>query len=175
MIMIGLHFDAFYSLALSPILVIHVCQRRSCQGNFCRVFCISRGLHVDSGAGETLTVFLWRGVSLPAAQEKLHLLSEEAGGQGVEDGVKGTVDRKNENHHPGVYCPCRDKDIDVNRWIILNSGFVTHLARDNWIIFRNQCHFCTKEKIIYFVIISFEKVTAKRLLTFIKFNFLNLF
>lgn len=48
-------------------------------------------------------------MSLPAAKEKLHLLSEEAGGQGVEDGVKGAVDRKNEDHHPGVYCPCRDK------------------------------------------------------------------
>lgn len=82
-------------------------------------------------------------MSLPAAQEKLHLLSEEAGGQGVEDGVKGAVDWKNENHHPGVYCSCRDKD---NRRIMLNSGFVAHLARDNWVIFRNQCHFCTKEK-----------------------------
>lgn len=107
--MIGLHYDTFNALALSPILVIHVCQRQSLQGNFGGVFCISRGLHVDGGAGETLTVFLGRRVPLPAAQEKLHLLSEEAGGQGVEDGVKGAVDRKNENHHPRVYCPCRDK------------------------------------------------------------------
>lgn len=51
------------------------------------------------------------------AKEKLHLLSEEAGGQGVEDGVKSAVDWKNENHHPGVYCTCRDN----NRAFVLTT------------------------------------------------------
>lgn len=147
MIRIVQHYDPFYSLALSPILVIHVCQRQSWQGHFCRVFCISRGVHVDGGAGETLAVFLWRGASLPAAKEKLHLLSEEAGGQGVEDGVKGTVDRKNEDHHPGVYRPCRDKHKTLTS--------TTAELRGNWVIFRKQLFFCTKEKnkrIIFFLI-----------------------
>lgn len=146
MIMIALQYDSIYSLTLSPILIIHVCQRQSWQGHFCRVFCIARGLHVDGEAGETLTVFLWHRAPLPAAKEKLHLLSEEAGGQGVEDGVKSTVDWKNENHHPGVYCPCRDKHRafmltteELIALIILNS--VIHWARCSWVIFRNKAFF----------------------------------
>lgn len=39
-------------------------------------------------------------MSLPLAQHQLHLLSEEAGRQGVQDGVQGTVDRQDEYNHP---------------------------------------------------------------------------
>lgn len=38
--------------------------------------------------------------SLPATEQELHLLSEEAGCQSVQDGVQGTVDWKNENNNP---------------------------------------------------------------------------
>lgn len=97
------------STTRSPILVIHVRQRRPPNCHFCWVFCISRGLHVDGGAGETLTVLFTCRATLPATKEDLHLLSEEAGGQGVKDGVQGTVDRQNKDHHPGVYRSCVDE------------------------------------------------------------------
>lgn len=42
--------------------------------------------------------------SLPATEEDFHLLSEEAGGQGVHDGVQGTVDGKDEDDHPAGDC-----------------------------------------------------------------------
>lgn len=97
------------STTRSPILVIHVRQRRPPNCHFCWVFCFSRGLHVDGGAGETLTVLFTCRATLPATKEDLHLLSEEAGGQGVKDGVQGTVDRQNKDHHPGVYRSCVDE------------------------------------------------------------------
>lgn len=64
------------------------------------------GLHEDGGRGEAFAVFFQHVSSLPAAQGDLHLLSEQAGGQGVEYGVQGTVDGKDEDDYPagdGVY------------------------------------------------------------------------
>lgn len=40
-------------------------------------------------------------MSLPLAQDQRYLLSEESGSQGVQDRVQGTVDRQDEDHHPG--------------------------------------------------------------------------
>lgn len=59
-----------------------------------------RGLREDGGRGEALAVFFQRVASLPAAEGDLDLLSEKAGGQGVENGVQGTVDGKDEDDHP---------------------------------------------------------------------------
>lgn len=39
-------------------------------------------------------------MSLPLAQQELYLLPKEAGSQGVQDGVQGTVDRQDEDYHP---------------------------------------------------------------------------
>lgn len=39
-------------------------------------------------------------MSLPLAQQQLYLLPEEAGSQGVQDRVQGTVNRQDEDYHP---------------------------------------------------------------------------
>lgn len=68
---------------------------------------LAPGLHVDDRAGQALVVLFESHLPLPVAQQLLPLLTEEAGGQGVEDGVQGTVDGQDEDHHPGRYGPCR--------------------------------------------------------------------
>lgn len=58
-------------------------------------------LHINDTAGQALTLLFHAWLPLPLAQKQLHLLSEEAGGQGVEDGVQGAVNGQNEDHQPG--------------------------------------------------------------------------
>lgn len=58
------------------------------------------GLHKDRGRGEAFAVFFQHVSPLPAAERDLYLLSEKACGQGVEYGVQGTVDGKDEDDHP---------------------------------------------------------------------------
>lgn len=58
------------------------------------------GLHEDCGGGEAFAVFFQHVPSLPTTEEDLYLLSEKACGQGVENGVQGAVDRKDEDYYP---------------------------------------------------------------------------
>lgn len=74
---------------------------------------------------------------MPLAQHQLHLLSEEAGSQGVQDGVQGTVDRKDEYYHPR--CDGSLKGNEENREKSIEQKCTSHkLSNINvWQFFRN--------------------------------------
>lgn len=54
-------------------------------------------LHKDGGRGDALAALF---SSLPATEQGLHLLSEKAGRQRVQNRIQGAVDGKNEDYHP---------------------------------------------------------------------------
>ena len=97
------------SLRESTVTGIHTREGLSGQEALGREVGLAWGLHVDCWAGDALAVLLGDRLALPAAQQQLHLLAEEAGGQRVQDGVQGTVDGQHKDHHPGVYGAWREQ------------------------------------------------------------------